>query len=242
MRITQFFSLIFITLTTVAQAAQITSAQWPTILNQNQIFSLTEFAKKPYIIGADYDLQTAQTDVDFFVKDLTLPVDSQISVFHKKITLFDPTANHLVGMQLVQVAQGTVLQAGDPAVIRLNNVTAAIMPGDRVLPITVPQPLTITPEIPTHKVRAQIIAQVTDGAIQTGSVVILNYGAEQGAVVGDKLLLAKPRFLLRTSNPDSLHPNNTGELAVLRVFAQTSYAGVLNAKAPVSILERVRTP
>ena len=82
----------------------------------------------------------------------------------------------------------------------------------------------------------------TPDPIQTGSIVVLNYGAEQGAIVGDTLLLTKPRFLLKTRNADPLQYDNRGELLILQVFAEASYAGVLNAKTPVNLLDHVSSP
>ena len=221
-----------------AQSA-IDQQAWQAVANQFQVVSETTFAQMPYVVQANYDASTTVTDSQFFARGLTLAAGAKVDIFHKQNNLFDPAQASVIGIQLVKVGSGMVTQIGDPSVIKITAATTAITPGDRIIISNVSASVSIPPLPINTAVTARIIGQLTEGNIQVGSLVILNYGSERGAMMGQKLIISKPLFSRKATNGKPLQVNNIGEIVILRTFAQASYAGITRAFAPIMILDKL---
>ena len=215
-----------------AQTSTISSA-WSTLVQQYQVVSETKFAQLPYIVQANYDASTTHTDSQFFARGLTLPAGATVDVYHKQMNLLNPAFSD-EDIQLIKIGSGMIAQAGDPCLIKITKASAAITPGDRIIIAADKNPMPAV-AILANKTAIKIIGQLTDGDMKTGSVIILNYGSDQGAAVGQKLGLSKPRV----NRGSARQSDSTGNVVILRTFARVSYAGIIQASGSVMILDRL---
>lgn len=210
-----------------------TPSTWASLVQQYQAVSETRFAQLPYIVQANYDASTTHTDSQFFARGLTLPAGTMVDIYHKQMNLFNPTSID-VDTQLIKVGSGMIAQQGDPCLIKITKASAAITPGDRIIITADKSPMPAV-AILANKTAIKIIGQLTDGDMKTGSVIILNYGSDQGAAIGQKLGLNKQRV----NRGSAMQSDSTGNVVILRTFARISYAGIIQASVPVMILDRL---
>ena len=98
----------------------------------------------------------------------------------------DPRSGDILGYQAQHVAEVSLERPGDPAVLRIEAMSQEVASGDRLVAVTVDEPLlSFTPRPAPPGREGQILA-VLNGVSQIGShnVVVIDLGTEQGVAAG----------------------------------------------------------
>lgn len=160
----------------------------------------------------------------------------------------DPLTKETLGMEAVDIGNGkAVAFNGDIATIQMNSSREEVRIQDRLLPHNERRvTATFLPSAPKETVEGLIVG-VEGGVTQVGTmdIVILNKGERDGLEVGNVLAIYKTGEVVRDQvNNDlvQLPDVRSGLLMVFRTFNKMSYALVLNASQPLSVMDKVRNP
>jgi len=160
--------------------------------------------------------------------------------------LYDPDDNRLVGYQGIQVAEGRLRRAGDPATVALTSSSQEAKQGDRLLPESVDIPLNFYPSAPSANIDGRIIS-VVGGVTQIGQymVVVMNRGTNNGLEVGDVLTVWQSGDVVKDrveGGKVKLPDEEAGTVMVFKVFDRISYGLVMEATQAIHIHDAVRNP
>ena len=243
-------SLFFLLFISVIAAQATSVAPFPlkplgSFLNKSTAMSSDEFGPLPYVVALDRGMSVADKGDTIIVRGLLNPILNQkFWVLHTKRDYINPDNIYkTLGVEADYSATATVTKLGDSSTLQLTQVDQPVQIGDRVvLSQTDPQTLNFTQQATGElgksgkPVRAQIIANLIDyAAINKDSIVALNYGAQDGAVPGQTLLV--------TSDLSSKRPvgKPIGTLVIFRTFPQVSWAMVMQMSTPIQILNGVQS-
>jgi nucleoid-associated protein YgaU len=169
-------------------------------------------------------------------------------VFRPGTVFQDPETKEVLGVEAVDIGSGkAVAFNGDVATIQINGSREEIRIKDRLLPYNERKvTATFMPSAPKETINGLIIG-VEGGVTQVGTmdVVMLNEGEREGIEVGNVLAIYKAGEIVRDQvNNDliQLPDVRSGLLMVFRTFNKMSYAIVLNANQPLSVMDKVRNP
>jgi hypothetical protein len=211
------------------------------ILEKSQADSL------PYLLATRGDHLIASAGNEVYVRGITHDSPGmRFSVVHVGDPLYDPDDNRLIGFQGIQVADGSLRRAGDPATVALIDSSREAVPGDRLLPEEIDIPLNFFPRSPSVVIDGRIIS-VVDGVTQIGQyqVVVMNRGSNNGLSVGDVLTVwqsgevVKDRF---GGGNVRLPDEEAGTVMVFKTFDRISYGLVMEATDAIHIHDAVRNP
>lgn len=166
-----------------------------------------------------------------------------------------------LGYELWEVSTGKVVQAGEPAVLEIEDGKVEVRTGDFVMPIEdyvydAQFNLTVMNEVPEG---ARVLATTYDrwgaGHFQ---IVALNIGSEDGVVPGHTFSAHRPGHVIRdevrypagsyfrAEEGDSpmvqLPDEYTGDLVVFRAFPRVSYAMMMDGRRPVKEFDVLKHP
>jgi hypothetical protein len=202
----------------------------------------------PYVLaGKDGSIVSGAGDQLFARGEFTEQQDSY-GIFRPGQTFIDPETGEVLGYQAVAIASAQLIAlTKDVATLALNQTTQEVRRSDRLLE---EEERIINsnfhPSAPESDISGYIIA-VEGGVSQIGSMnaVVLNRGLRDGLDIGHVLAIFKVGEQVRDPGsteivkvPDS----REGILMVFRSFEKVSYALVLKASKPLSVMDRVENP
>lgn len=167
----------------------------------------------------------------------------------------------VIGYELYEAARATVLRAGDPAILQIEEGQREVIAGDYVLPVddfefeAVFHPRSMD-EVPEDG-RVLSIGEAYYG-VGHYQIVAINLGTEQGIEPGHVFSAFRPGRIVRDNksyplmsqaafnNPERVHvelPDEyAGVLMVFRAFDEISYAIVLDGNKSIRVDDRLNHP
>lgn len=214
------------------------------VLNKRQLKTL------PYIVANQQGVLGSAGD-DVYARGTNAPVGTVFNVVHKGEPLIDPDDNTVLGYEGIYVGQGRLGKTGDPATLHLTSSTRESEVGDYLLPEQEVAPANFLPRPPKQKVQGQIIS-VIDGVSLIGQyqVVVINRGARDGLQRGSVLRAFQSGRTVRDevkghgvfAEKVRLPDVPAGTIMVFRTYDRMSYALVMEATRPITVLDAVRNP
>ena len=175
-------------------------------------------------------------------------IDASYGIFRKNRVYTDPETGEFLGIEARAIATGRATeQQGEIVTISIAKSSEEIRQGDRLLEQEDREiNTTFFPTNPDMEVRGKIIA-VLDGVNQIGQydVVAINRGTREGMKEGTVLAVHRKGDQVRdpyTKEVLQLPTGRAGIMMVFRAFEKISYALILTAERPLSVLDEVRNP
>jgi hypothetical protein len=201
----------------------------------------------PYLLETRGEHLIAAAGNEIYVRGMPQTgAGTRFNVVHVGEELRDPDDNRLIGYQGHLIGEGRLRRSGDPATIALTDTTQEAIPGDKLIPASVEVALNFFPKAPSRQIEGRIIS-VAGGVTQIGQyqVVVINRGTNNGLAVGDVLSVyqagdvVKDRF---AGGKVKLPDEKAATVMVFKSYDRISYGLVMEATAPVHILDAVRNP
>ena len=212
-------------------------------LNKSSCMTPDEFGQLPYVVSLAKGLSAADQGDVVLARGLLNPsLNQHYWILHKKRLYIEPNdTNKILGVEADYIATANLTKLGEPSNLQLTQVDQLVRIGDRLQTSQTTAPVLQFNLQAAGKlgkiVRAQIIANLIDYAsINKYSIVALNYGAEEGAVPGQILLITSD---LSTKKPIG---KQIGSLVIFRTFPQVSWAMVMQMSAQIQTLNGVQSP
>jgi len=217
-------------------------------LTRSRVVQPGDLEKAPYVLqGQENRLITGAGDNLYargeFDKNINV-----YGVYRYGQRFVDPETNELLGMQALDI--GTVkMQAltDDIATVAVTRTTEEIRIEDRLLP-TEERSIdsTFFPTAPAEDIEG-VIMSVEGGLTQVGrmDVVVINRGEREGLEIGNIMTISKDGGEIRdrvSGDIVKLPSEKAGLLMIFRTFEKMSFALILEASRPLSVLDKVRTP
>jgi hypothetical protein len=175
-------------------------------------------------------------------------IDASYGIFRKGQIYTDPDSGEFLGIEARAIATGrTTEKQGDIVTVSIAKSSEEIRQGDRLLEQEDREiNTTFFPANPDNEIRGKIIA-VLDGVNQIGQydVVTINQGTREGIKEGTVLAVHRKGEQVRdpyTKEILQLPTGRAGIMMVFRAFEKLSYALILSAERPLSVLDEVRNP
>ena len=219
-------------------------------ISSPKIVGADELSQEPYIVDILGEHLLAGTGDKIFVRSIMQPTRSSYVVYRAGATLKDADTKELLGYEAKQIADATLVEAGDPATLVIEKTSGAVRVGDRVMPhMEDDVNFNYFARPPEHPIRGSIIS-VLDGVTQIGinDVVVIDRGRLDGLLPGHELNIyqnegyAKDPYSGIRNDKVRLPDQLAGMLMVFRTFDRVSYALVMEATGALHILDRVQTP
>jgi hypothetical protein len=201
----------------------------------------------PYVVGGRDHSVLFASDEEILVKWLRRPGLRNYSVFRIGHPYVNPKNKELLGYEALDLGYGSIVQWGDPSVVKLYDTNQEVVVGDRLLPQDNSNLRTkYVLHRPGFRVESSILA-VLGGISLVGqySVVVIVGGIRDGLVVGDQLGI----YTNHLPFEDPLDPKCksiiyppkelAGELLVFRTFDKLSLGVVLKAHKTIEIADNV---
>lgn len=218
-------------------------------LQRPSIMTREELDRAPYIIANDGGHLITGSDEKVYVRGLEDSVVNRFNVVHEGDAYKDMDGE-LLGYEALNVADGRLVERGDPSTLYLKTTNREILIGDKVIPARDDAEIDpyFTPTIPSVEINGRIIA-VLDGVSRIGQyhTVVLNRGLRDNLKVGDILASYQAGESIEDPIGDdhdrvTLPNEQSGTLMVVRVFERASYALVMRATRTIRIHDAVRNP
>jgi LysM domain-containing protein len=202
----------------------------------------------PYIVAHREGLIGGE-GMDVYVRGTQEPVGSVFNVVERGERLIDPDTNDVLGYQGIYVGQGRLDRTGDPSTVRLLETEREAVVGNLLMDEEDVAQLNFLPRSPDREVEGRIIS-VLSGVSQIGqyAVVVINRGSEAGLEPGHVLRAWQTGRTVRDTQRSSfgqkvrLPDEPAGTMMVFRTSERLSYALVMEATTPLSLLDTVRNP
>jgi hypothetical protein len=219
-------------------------------LSRSVVLDKDQLDELPYVFRNREGL-IASSGRDVYARGTDAPAGSVFNLVHLGNELVDPDDNTVLGYQGIFVGQGRVDRSGDPSTIRVLDSTRETLVGDYLIEEEDVFPVNFLPHPPAQEVDGRIIS-VMDGVSLIGQyqVVVLNRGAEHGLDSGAVLRVFKTGEVVRDEvrgkglfkDKVRLPDEPAGTMMVFRTFDRMSYALIMEATEPISVLDTVRNP
>lgn len=201
----------------------------------------------PYVVEGD-DARVVNGGGDIVYARRTQGQNGQrFDLFRLGEPYVDPDTGEHLGYAALHVADGELLEAGDPARLHLRRARREVLPRDVLIPEAA---RALMPNFYPHPPGAPVagrILSVVDGVSQIGqySVVVLNRGRRDGLESGH--VLAVKQRTRRTPDPVDgdtvlITGQPAGHVMVFHVFERVSYALVMAATRPIHLHDEVCNP
>jgi len=237
-------------------------AQVRAFLSRSVVLEKKQVSRLPYVV-ANREGLIGSAGRDFYARKAKNPKGSVYNVVHLGAKLVDPDDNDTLGYEGIYIGQGRVDREGDPATLRLLDSTREALIGDYLLDEEDVLPANFVPHAPKQDVHGQIIS-VMDGVALIGQyqVVVLNRGAKHGLDPGATLRVYQTGRVVKDYGGGKgggqggaqgmehgtfgrkvrLPDEPAGTMMVFRTFDRMSYALIMEATMPISVLDTVRNP
>jgi hypothetical protein len=219
-------------------------------LTRSAVLQKADLKNLPYIVANQEGVLGSAGD-DVYARRTKAAVGTVFNVVHKGQALIDPDDNTVLGYEGLFVGQGRVTDTGDPETVHLTSSTRESEVGDYLLPEQELTPANFLPKPPQQKVQGQIIS-VIDGVSLIGQyqVVVINRGARDGLERGSVLKAFQSGRTVRDTvsrhgvfaQKVRLPDTPAGTIMVFRTYDRMSYALVMEATRPITVLDAVRNP
>ena len=223
----------------------------PTVLEKDEI------RNTPYVVSTrDQHLVAAAGNTIYALGDLGSEVNSRFNVVHVGDPLHDPDDNDLVGYQGIYTGAARLLEAGKPSTLELTESARETLDGDLLFPGTFDVPLDFIPHAPTTDIDGRVMS-IVNGIAVVGQyqVVVINRGSSHGLEPGHVLAIhhagsevrdPKSRGVSRSATgigrSVQLPDWQAGTFMVFKTYDRISYGLIMEAKAPIRVLDRIGNP
>jgi hypothetical protein len=202
----------------------------------------------PYIV-ANREGLLGGAGMDVYVRGTDEPVGAVFNVVERGEELVDPDTNDVLGYQGIYVGQARLDRTGDPSTVRLLETEREAVAGNFLMDEEDVSQLNFLPRSPDREVDGRIIS-VLSGVSQIGqyAVVVINRGSEAGLEPGHVLRAWQAGRTIRDTQRSAfgqkvrLPDEPAGTMMVFRTSERISYALVMEASTPLSLLDAVRNP
>ncbi len=219
-------------------------------LTSPSVVGANELANAPYVVAFAGEHLIAGTGDKLYVRSIPAAKSSAYTLYRSGETYANPETGEILGYEAKYIADASLQQVGDPAVLNVTKSSSEIRVGDRIMP-SVEQEVTLNyfPRPPEKNIKGNIIS-VLDGVSQIGlyNVVVIDKGIRDGLSIGHELEVYQNGKMV----PDSFshHKNDTvklpdelaGVVMVFRPFERVSYGLVMKASQAIHVLDKVQTP
>jgi len=202
----------------------------------------------PYVLAGKGGSIVSGAGDHLFARGEFVAEQDTFGIFRPGQAFIDPETEEMLGYQAIAIASAQMIELDkDIATLALNQTTQEVRRSDRLLE---EEERVINsnfyPSTPDREINGHIIA-VEGGVSQIGSMnsVVLNRGLRDGLDIGHVLAIYKVGEQVRdpvnkeiVKVPDS----REGILMVFRSFEKVSYALVMKATKPLSVMDRVENP
>lgn len=218
-------------------------------LSDNLVLQKNELEAAPYILGGRNESILAGAGDRVYARgELTDSEATYLGVYRPSQVYVDPVTEEVLGYESRTIGGGYLVSYDEDIMsLDLRHTHEEVRVKDRVLPTTEePIQSVFYPAAPEHQVNGQILS-VLRGVSKIGQfdVVAINRGEREGMAPGHVLHVYKRGELVNdpvTSEQIRLPAEQRGLVMVFKVFEKVSYALVMEAQAPLSVLDEVRTP
>ena len=221
-------------------------------LTQTRIVSKNELDNAGYLLSSQNQEPAMASDTEVYARDLNQTLGARYNVYRVGDKYVDPENGSVLGYQATYIGSAEVETWGEPQKVLLTKTVQEALNGDRLLPVTDDTALqaAFMPHRPAKQVNGQVVSVI--GAVQEigqFGVVVINRGSNAGLDPGAILDIQ-----YKGANvPDPYHggflsgttklPNaNSGTLMVFRVFANASYALVMQSSREIHVEDYVVSP
>lgn len=174
---------------------------------------------------------------------------SVFNIVERGSELVDPDTRDVLGYQGIYVGQGRVDRNGDPATLRMIDSEREAVVGNYLVAEEDVAPVNFFPRAPEREIEGRIIS-VLSGVDLIGqyAVVVINRGSEAGLEPGHVLRAYQTGQTIRDTQRGAfgqkvrLPDEPAGTMMVFRTSDRLSYALVMEATSPLSLLDTVRNP
>jgi hypothetical protein len=218
-------------------------------LSRPRVLEKRDLDRLPYIVAQREGLIGGAGN-DVYARRTEAPVGSVYNIVDLGQKLVDPDTRDTLGYLGNYVGQARVDRAGDPSTLRLLRTEKEAVAGNYLVTQEEAVPANFLPHSPTKDVNGRIIA-VLSGVSLIGqyNVVVLNRGARDGLDPGSVLRVYQTGKTVRDSRARGvfnkkvdLPDEPAGTMMVFRTSDRISYALVMEATTPMSVLDKVRNP
>jgi hypothetical protein len=219
-------------------------------LSRPRVVEKDEIDDLPYIVAHREGL-IGSSGRDVYVRGVAdeEPVGSVFNVVELGEQLRDPDDNDLLGYQGIYVGQGRLDRTGDPGTLRMLETEREAIVGNYLMEEEDVRSLNFLPRSPDGEIEGRIIS-VLSGVSLIGQyqVVVINRGTESGLEPGHVLRVWQTGRTIRDQQTGSigqkvrLPDEPAGTMMVFRTSERLSYALIMEATAPIALLDAVRTP
>ncbi|RDX37014.1 LysM domain-containing protein [Kangiella sp. HD9-110m-PIT-SAG07] len=212
------------------------------------------FETSPYVVAlADGHVISGGFDDRLYVRGLNASSGSSYGLYRKGKEYRDPVTNELLGVEARYLANGTVVEEGDPAKFDVKKSKLEVLEGDIALPRNEdPLPPVYAPRAPEQEIATKLIS-VYDGVSQIGqyNVVTLDKGERDGLEEGHVLTVYQrgKKVLDKTAEKRgaedpyvTLPEERAGTIMVFRTYEKVSLALVMDAVRPIHLMDVARNP
>ena len=169
------------------------------------------------------------------------------NVYRKGKPLNDPDTKEIIGYEAFYLGKTSLVQPGEPAVMRITQAKEEIGRGDRLLPAPPTTIIAYAPHRPEQEVAGKVMS-IYGGVNEGGrnSVISINRGSNNALEVGHVVALFRNRVAIGYEDGrkvSTVIPEERYALAfVFRVFNRVAYALVVESSKSVIIGDSVRNP
>jgi hypothetical protein len=204
-----------------------------------------------YVLSSFDNHLINSTDDKLYVRKLdTTTGIGRYHIYRPNRPLYDPNTNELLGYEALYVGESALLLRGDPASVRVTNSEREILRDDRVMPMDNTNfERDFFPKPPSTQVSGEIVSLLNSisksGAFQT---IAINLGNRDGVESGNILRIRRAGDVIIDPTEEDrnfqvkLPDEQIGTAMVIRSFEKMSYALIMEADMPVSILDYVESP
>ncbi|MDO5651834.1 MAG: LysM peptidoglycan-binding domain-containing protein [Moraxella sp.] len=213
-------------------------------LSRSVIVRPQDFDTTPYVLASKEGNLITSVGNKIYIKGAPLIAGQRYGIYRKGQPYIDQRTGTTIGLEVTQVAAGTVSSVAANGVSSLNiaeTYGSEVREGDRVfVEVDAPIPSVFYPA-PAEVNRGGMIARVMGGISSAAkdSVVAINLGAADGAQPGYILDVYKKGALVRdirdNDTPVRLPSELAGQVMVFKTFDNISYAYVLAAEVPLDV-------
>ena len=220
-------------------------------LNSPKVVDQNDLSSSPYVVDFAGEHLIAGAGDRVYVRSITNPESLSYTVYRQGKPFIRPKTNEILGYQAIFIADTTLQSTGDPATLLINKSDSEIRIGDRLMISEAGElALNYFPHPPKTPIDGSIIT-VLNGVSQIGqhNIVVIDRGTDDGVESGQVFdIYQRGRTIIdRIHNMENtttikLPDEIAGVLMVFRPFPKVSYALVMEATAPIHILDKIRTP
>jgi len=223
----------------------------PTVLEKDEIKDI------PYVVSTrDQHLVAAAGNTIYALGELAGDVQSRFNIVHVGDPMRDPDDNDLVGYQGIFTGVARLIATGQPATLEMTESARETLDGDLLFPGTVDVPLDFIPHAPATDIDGRIMS-IVNGIAVVGQyqVVVINRGSSHGLEPGHVLAIYHAGSEVRDPHARGVSSSATGigrsvqlpdwqagTFMVFKTYDRISYGLIMEAKAPIRVLDRVGKP